>query len=317
VKPGGRIALYYGDELRRYSFGEDHPFAPGRLDSFWEEVCRRGLDFCVDVRAPSVAPRNLLESFHPAAYLDRLSRLSAVGEGILDGEDTPVFPGIYEAASAVVGTTVAACRALMAGDYAAAFIPIAGLHHGARDRASGFCAMNDCGVAIEVLKTDYGLERIAYVDIDLHHGDGLYYPFEADPAVYFADIHEDGRYVFPNTGWESERGKGAGVGKKLNIVMPPAAGDRDFFDAWQRVEAFVDAARPQFLLFQCGADGLAGEPLGHLRYTSRAHSHATARMKALAERHCPGRLLAMGGGGYNLRNVALAWSAVLEGLIGL
>lgn len=317
MKLGGRVALYYGDELRRYSFGDDHPFAPGRLDSFWEEVCRRGLDFCVDVRAPHQAPRKLLETFHPPAYLDWLSRLSARGEGMLDAGDTPVFPGIYEAASAVVGTTVAACHALMAGECAAAFVPIAGLHHGYRDQASGFCAVNDCGVAIEVLKSQYGLERIAYIDIDLHHGDGVYYPFEDDPAVIFADIHEDGRYVFPNTGWENEQGKGAGEGKKLNIVLAPSSGDRDFLAAWERVEAFVDAAQPQFVMFQCGADGLAGEPHGHLRYSSMAHSHATTRLKALVERHCPGRFLAMGGGGYNLRNCALAWSAVLESLIGL
>jgi len=317
VTSGPGVRLYYGDALRRYAFEEGHPFGAARLDAFWEEVCRRGLDSLVEICPPIEAARSVLERFHSPAYLNRLHALSANGHGLLDQGDTPAFPGIFEAAAAVVGTTLAACDALMAGRCRAAFTPIAGLHHAGRGTASGFCALNDCGVAIETLKTHHKLERIAYVDIDLHHADGVFYAFEDDPAVIFADIHEDGRFIFPGSGAESERGRGVAEGTKLNVALAPSSGDRAFFAAWARVESFLDAARPQFVLFQCGADGLAGEPLGDLRYSQAAHAHATNSLMGLVERHCPGRLLAMGGGGYNLRNVAAAWCAVLEKLVGL
>jgi acetoin utilization protein AcuC len=283
---------------------------------FWEEACRRGLDRWVEIREPAEATRGILERFHAPGYLDYLHQISALGVGVLDLGDTPAFPGIYEAAAAVAGTTVAACESLMAGECSAAFIPIAGLHHARRDGASGFCALNDCGVAIETLKRQHGLQRIAYVDIDVHHADGVFYAFEDDPAVIFADVHEDGRYLYPGTGTESERGHGTAKGKKLNIPLAPNSGDRQFLAVWERVETFIDAAQPQFILFQCGADSLAGDLLGDLVYSPQAHAHAAQRLKSLADRHCPGRLLAMGGGGYNLRNVASAWCAVLESLIG-
>ncbi len=309
------VLLYYGEALRRYAFGDGHPFEPRRLGVFWDEACRRGLDREVEIRAPADAAYDVLDRFHTPEYLERLRTLSARGSGLLDYGDTPAFPGIYEAAATVAGTTLAACEALMAQEGRAAFVPIAGLHHARRDTASGFCAVNDIGVAIETLKEKHGLKRIAYVDIDVHHGDGVFYSFEDDPCVVFADIHEDGRYLYPGTGRETEQGRGAAQGTKLNIPMAPYAGDAEFFAAWERVEAFLDAARPEFVLLQCGADGLAGDPLAHLRYSPAAHAHAARGLMRLVERHCPGRLLAMGGGGYDLRNVAAAWCAVLESLV--
>lgn len=309
------IALFYGDALRSYSFGHDHPFGPDRLDAFWREATARGLPQRVRVLAPESASREDIERFHTRAYVDWLMEQSRVGEGFLDCGDTPVFPGIYEAAACVVGTTLAACRVILSGECRRAFIPIAGLHHGRRDAAGGFCALNDCGVAIETLKQSYGLDRIAYVDIDAHHGDGVYYGFEDDAAVVFADLHEDGRYLYPGTGAADERGRGTAAGTKLNIPMRPDSGDAQFMSAWDEAEAFVARARPEFILFQCGADSVAGDPITHLRYSTAAHAHAAARLCALADRHCEGRLLAMGGGGYNRRNLALAWCAVLEAMI--
>ena len=309
------VVVYIGDTLRRYAFGDDHPFRTGRLDAFWYEACRRGLDARVECRDPIEATRAIIERFHTPIYVDRLMRLSASGAGTLDLGDTPVFPGIYEAAAAVVGTTVAACEALMAGECGSAFVPIGGLHHARRDAAAGFCALNDVGVAIETLKRLHGLVRIAYVDIDVHHGDGVFYAFENDPALIVADIHEDGRYLYPGTGTPSERGRGDALGRKFNVALPPGSGDREFFAVWERIEAFVDAAKPQFVLFQCGADGLAGDPLADLRLTPAAHACAAAALKRIADHHCEGRLLAMGGGGYNMHNIAAAWCTVLEVLL--
>jgi acetoin utilization protein AcuC len=309
------VCVYVGDDLKRYAFGNDHPFGPDRMDAFWREACARRLDAAVCIRDPVSASRDDIARFHDRRYIDRVIAMSARGHGYLDSGDTPAFEGIYEAAAFVVGTTLDACRRIMDGECRRVFIPIAGLHHARRDSAGGFCAVNDCGVAVEYLKSEHALSRIAYVDIDAHHGDGVYYGFESDAAVVFADVHEDGRFLYPGTGHADERGRGDAAGTKLNIPMPPDADDGQFFAAWQRVEAFVDAARPEFILFQCGADSLAGDPITHLRYSSAAHAHAAERLCALANRHAGGRLLAMGGGGYNRRNLALAWTAVLDRLV--
>jgi acetoin utilization protein AcuC len=309
------VCVYVGDDLKRYGFGDGHPFGPDRMDAFWREACERGLDRLVALHAPLAATRQDIARFHDQAYIEKLIALSARGEGYLDGGDTPAFAGVYEAAAFVVGTTLDACRRLMDGECRRVFIPIAGLHHAQRGAAAGFCALNDCGVAIEYLKREYHLTRIAYVDIDAHHGDGVFYAFESDAALFFADLHEDGRFLYPGSGDAREVGRGAAAGTKLNIPMAPDADDRQFLLAWKRVEEFVDAARPQFILFQCGADSLAGDPITHLRYSSAAHGHAARRLCALADTHAEGRLLAMGGGGYNRRNLALAWTAVVEQLV--
>jgi acetoin utilization protein AcuC len=199
--------------------------------------------------------------------------------------------------------------------HARAFVPIAGLHHAARDGAAGFCVFNDCGVAVEYLRKTYGLQRIAYVDIDAHHGDGVFYGFEEDPDLIFADIHEDGRYLYPGTGHEHETGRGRARGTKLNIPVPPGAGDAEFYRAWERVEAYIDAQAPEFILMQCGADSLEGDPITHLAWTEEAHAHAASRLCRLAEKHCGGRIIGTGGGGYNRRNVARAWTRVVQSFL--
>lgn len=314
-KAAAGVGLFYGDALRAYAFGHGHPFGPDRLEAFWSEATAREIPGRVRVFEPEVAHRPEIERFHTPEYVDWVIERSKSGAGFLDYGDTPAFTGIYEAAATVVGTTLAACRAIMSGDCRRAFIPIAGLHHARRDAAAGFCAFNDCGVAIETLKQSYGLTRVGYVDIDAHHGDGVYYGFEGDAALVFADLHEDGRFLYPGTGAENERGSGPAIGTKLNIPMPPDSGDRQFFEAWEQAEAFIASGHPQFILLQCGADSIAGDPITHLRYSTAAHAHAATRLCALADSCCQGRLLAMGGGGYNRRNLALAWSAVVEAMI--
>jgi acetoin utilization protein AcuC len=307
--------VYIGDELARYGFGQGHPFGPDRLDAFWKQAQASGLDARITRCVPVSAGRDSLERFHTREYVDRVIRQSETGAGYLDLGDTPAFPGVYEAACYVVGSVLDAVKRLLAGECRHALVPIAGLHHARRDSAAGFCVFNDCGIAIESLRQVYGLQRIAYVDIDAHHGDGVFYAFENDPELMIADLHEDGRFLYPGTGSAEETGRGAAQGTKLNIPMPPAAGDDAFREAWGQVESLVEKFRPEFILFQCGADSIAGDPITHLAYTPAAHRHAAAGLCWLAERHCSGRLLAMGGGGYNRQNLALAWSAVLETLI--
>ena len=200
----------------------------------------------------------------------------------------------------------------MPGEAARAFVPIAGLHHAGRDHAAGFCVFNDCGVAIEYLRDKHGLQRIAYVDIDAHHGDGVFYGFEDDPDLIFADIHEDGRYLYPGTGAASETGKGRAAGTKLNIPLPPGAGDTEFDEVWPAVMSHLRAARPEFIIMQCGADSLEGDPITHLRFTENAHARAAADLCRLADEQCNGRIVGTGGGGYNRHNLARAWTRVVQ-----
>ena len=309
------VCLYHGVELGRYSFGDVHPFGPRRLGAFWDEVRRQGLDRQVCVCAPVTAEQSVIERFHTPEYVARVKAQSKHGVGFLDAGDTPAFIGVYEAASTVIGTTLDAVARILRGECRRAFVPIAGLHHARRDSAAGFCVFNDCGVAIETLRAEYGVRRIAYVDIDAHHGDGVFYAFEDDPELIFADLHEDGRYLYPGTGHAEETGRGAATGSKLNIPMPPGADDAQFLLQWPRVEALLRAARPEFIVLQCGADSLAGDPITHMAYSAASHAHAAERLCRLADEYCQGRLLALGGGGYNLDNIASAWTAVLRALI--
>ncbi len=310
------VYVYKGEALAAYAFGDDHPFGPDRHDAFHAALAQAGLDGALSLREPVSGTPEQLALFHEPEYIRLVEHRSAEGSGYLDQGDTPALPGIFEKALVPVGTTLAAVDAIMAGETRRAFNPIGGLHHAARIAASGFCVFNDCGIAIEYLRQKYGLRRIAYVDIDAHHGDGVYYAFEDDPDLLFADIHEDGRFLYPGTGAACENGKGEAAGTKLNIPVPPGADDSVFFEAWGRVEAYLDEAQPEFVILQCGADSLAGDPITHLEYSTRAHAAAAASLCALADRHAGGRLLATGGGGYNRANLAAAWTAVVRELAG-
>lgn len=309
------MQVYVGEELGRYGFGEGHPFGPDRLDAFWREAVKQGLDKRAHIAAPASCAEDQLLRFHTQDYVDRVKQLSHTGTGYLDYGDTPAFKGVFEAAGYVVGSGLNSVLHSMQGDYPRVLLPIAGLHHARRDSAAGFCVFNDPGVIIETLREQYGIKRIAYVDIDAHHGDGVFYAFEDDPDLIFADIHEDGRFLYPGTGFAHETGKGAAKGSKLNIPMLPGADDRAFHQAWPQLEEFVRAAKPEMILLQAGADSIKGDPITHMQFTPAAHAHAARRLCALADEFCQGRIIAMGGGGYNRTNLALAWSAVMQALL--
>ena len=309
------VLVYRGKEIAAYGFGDPHPFGIDRHDVFHAELEKAEFGDSIAYGHPRPALVDELALFHTADYIDKVSRMSAEGKGWLDDGDTPAVPGIYDAASAVVGAVLRAVDEIMHGNYKRAFIPIAGLHHAGRDHAAGFCVFNDCGVAVEYLREKFGLKRIAYVDIDAHHGDGMFYGFEDDPDLILADIHEDGRYLYPGTGAAEETGTGKARGTKLNIPIAPGADDADFRRAWGQVEEYLDAAKPEFILMQCGADSLEGDPITHLRWTEEAHATAAASLCRLADKYCDGRIVGTGGGGYNRRNVARAWTRVVQSFV--
>jgi acetoin utilization protein AcuC len=312
---GSQVLVYIGEQLARYGFGHGHPFGPDRMDAFWQEAIRQGLDKQVVVTEPCLATESTIRRFHTNSYIERVKNQSKSGEGFLDSGDTPSFKGMFEAASTVAGCVCDAVDRLRNGEAKRAFVPIAGLHHARRNMAAGFCVFNDCGILIEHLKAEHHLSRIAYIDIDAHHGDGVFYAFESDPAVWIADIHEDGHYLYPGSGFTNETGKAEASGTKLNLPMAPDSGDAAFMDVWRKVEAHILAARPEFIILQCGADSIADDPITHLHFSPSAHAHAAASLCRIADEFCNGQIIALGGGGYNRHNLAAAWTAVLSELI--
>jgi len=170
------------------------------------------------------------------------------------------------------------------------------------------------GVALETATRKLHLCPVLYVDIDAHHGDGVYYSFEDDPKVFIGDLHEDGRFLYPGTGEEREVGSGAAKGTKLNIELQPGAGDEVFLKAFGRVLELAEKAKPELVILQCGADSLGGDPLAHLELTAAAHGYAAAKLAEISHRFSDGRLLALGGGGYNPVGASEAWLKVLNAL---
>lgn len=309
------VNLYLSEALGAYGFGDPHPFGTDRMAAFFKETQKQSLHTRVNVITPAMCAESDLLRFHTRRYIEQVKRQSKHGEGVLDLGDTPAFVGVYDAASTVVGAGLHGLEQVMVGDTPRVFIPIAGLHHAQRDSAAGFCVFNDAGVLIETLQQQYGVERIAYIDIDAHHGDGVFYAFEDQPEIIFADIHEDGKYLYPGTGAIEETGTGAAKGSKLNIPLPPGADDTAFYKAWDIVEQFIDQARPELIILQAGADSIKGDPITHLAFSPDAHAHAAQRLVSLANRHCNGRIIGLGGGGYNRENLALGWNGVLKAFI--
>ena len=315
-----KTAVFFGEELARYGFGEAHPFNSNRIYAFWSKA--NALELVksnqIQIEAPELADEDTLLTFHDKDYLKLVKQASAYGSGLLDLGDTPAFKGVFEASSYVVGTSLKALDLVMnkRDGVLHAFNPIGGLHHARRGSAGGFCVFNDIGILSIIARQKYRISRIAYVDIDAHHGDGVYYEFEHDPLLFIADIHEDGRYLYPGTGNASEVGLGNAKGTKINITMKPGSDDNAFISSFGKVEEFIDnVARPELIILQCGADSIKGDPLTHLQYSSKVYRYAADILHRLSHKYCDGRLIALGGGGYNQNNIANAWTEVIMSLM--
>ncbi len=311
------MGVSWGRESTLYSFPNGHPLNNGRTEAFGaslSEMVSSEKEMRVSIIPPVIAREEELLLFHTKEYVDFVRSSSETGTGFLDYGDTPSFKGVYEAALFTVGNSLNGGQLIFEGKVDHFFNPVGGLHHARRDRAGGFCVFNDCAIAISRAIDKLGMKRVAYVDIDAHHGDGVYYGFEEDPRVVTGDIHEDGKYLYPGTGSAEEIGKGEAKGTKLNIPLAPGSSDEVFFEAFDKVLGFVKASKPEFIFLQCGADGLKGDPLTHLRYSPKAHAYAAMKLHELSHLICEGRILAMGGGGYNPRNVRDAWMGVVREL---
>ncbi len=308
------IAVFFGEVSSTYSFPSGHPMSGDRAKAFWSEIEKQGLNKpgSLKIHQPIQASEEDLRLFHTKKYIDFVKKSSKTGVGVLDYGDTPAFKGVFEASSYTVGSTLRGLDMVMRKEAEHAFNPIGGLHHARSGSAAGFCVFNDAAIAIIQAEKKYGLNRILYVDIDAHHGDGVFYAFYDDPKVFVADIHEDGRFLYPGTGSEDEKGGRSAEGTNLPIPLPPSADDEQFIEAFKRVERFASKVEPDLVLFQCGGDGLMNDPITHLRYTPQAHKYAADSLHQIAHKFSKGRILAMGGGGYNFDNTAKAWVEVVK-----
>lgn len=310
-----RPCVTIGEEIGRYGFGGGHPFGPHRMMDFWQEAVKRGLNHQVDILAPVKASQEELERFHTPGYVALVQERSETGEGYLDYGDTPAVVGIYDSAAYVVGSALDATHRMMTGKCRRVFIPIAGLHHARQDRAGGFCVFNDAGVVIQTLRQQYDLKKVAYVDIDAHHGDGVFYAFESDPDLCLIDTHQDGHTLYPGTGHAHETGSGEAKGTKLNIPLPPFTTDKEYRPLLPRMKAFLTAAKPEFILLQCGADSIDGDPITNMQLSAQSYYDVAALLVEVAEEMGHGRVLAVGGGGYNPRNIGAGWSNVVKAFV--
>ncbi len=306
-----RTAFVYSDALLDYDFGETHPLRPERLNLTFELIkAQETLDLNnVSVVRPKAADSSDLLLFHTEQYIETVKRFSEIGYGFLDSGDTPAYKGCYESSLLLVGASLEAVDLVMRNEVEHAFNPVGGLHHAHPDRASGFCIFNDPALCIAHLKKKYGLRSIMYLDIDAHHGDGVMYGFYSDPSVLDIDFHEDGRYLFPGTGFTSETGEGDGKGYKVNIPVPPFTYDGPYLDAFGEIAPRLTRAyKPEMILMQCGADSHSNDLLAHLDLTTHAYEEIVSTIHRLAHEVCDGRLVLFGGGGYNLGNAVRCWT---------
>ena len=283
---------------------------------FWRELVAQGVDRQVLQLAPRRATRAELEQFHDPGYVEFVIARSATGEGFLDGGDTPAFKGVFEAACDVVGASLVAAEAVMDGRARRAFVPIAGLHHAGRAHAAGFCVFNDIGVVVETLQAR---ARALAHRLRRHRRAPRrrrVLRLRGRPGARLRR-HARGR-ALPVSRHRRRHTRSAPappIGSKLNLPLPPGAGDAEFLAAWPVIESHLERHAPEFVILQCGADSLAGDPITHLQLTEAAHAHAAARLCAIADRHAPGRILGFGGGGYNRRNIARAWTRVVQAFV--
>jgi acetoin utilization protein AcuC len=317
------VVVVWDDRFLGYDFGPGHPFTE-RSRKLAVDLLEQAGFFGPPDGSPSrrrtVEPASsaALTRFHEPEYLELLARASeGKGPRFLDGGDTPSFPDCLTAAARIVGGTLAALDQTLAERGSHALQPAGGLHHAAPGRASGFCILNDLAVAIaSAVSGPPRLRRVAYVDLDVHHGDGVMYGFYSDGRLLDLDVHQDGRTLFPGTGAETETGEGDGAGLKVNAPLPPGAGDVELLRVVHAV--FLPRIlefRPELLVLQCGADGCAGDPLAQLRYTVGGLRSAIRALHEAAH-EVGAAVFATGGGGYVPQNVALTLALAAVELTG-
>jgi len=323
-----RFTLVYGPELASYDFSEDHPLQSSRFVLTISLLSLLGwLDAPgVSIEPPRPATLPELLTVHSYPYIQAVQLAQEIARGHqkpidlrlygLGTEDDPIFPDIHDANVLYTGASVKAMTELLENRATHAYNPTGGLHHAMKARAAGFCIYNDCAVAMATALAA-GC-RVAYVDFDAHHGDGVQAAFYSEPRALTISVHESGRFLFPGTGEVTEMGSGDGTGTCVNIPLPAMAGDEAVLEAFERVvEPALRAFAPDILVTQTGADAHHADPLTDLTATISLYPSLAARLHALVHEYCSGRWLILGGGGYDPADVTpRAWAAFVGTVLG-
>lgn len=299
-----------------YDLGGNHPMHPLRWELTWALAGELGVLADYQVLPPDPADDEALAGIHTYGYIAAVREASeafpgAVGHG-LGTEDNPIFPGMHDNAALIAGGSIDAARAIAHGRVDRAVNFCGGLHHAMPDHASGFCVYNDAALAIKTL-LDAGIRKVAYVDVDAHHGDGVQAAFYDDPRVLTVSIHESPLTLFPGTGFAAESGRGAAQGTSVNIALPAGTADAAWLRAFHAVvPGVVTAFGPEVMVTQHGADSHREDPLADLNLTVDGQRTSYIALRTLAETAAGGRWLALGGGGYSpVRVVPRAWTHLL------
>ncbi len=299
------------DIAKAYDFGASHPLRPERVLVTYDHVRNLGLtEVAREVPSRSASDAEI-EAVHDPAFTAMVKAIDAgtvdEREGLVFGlgtPDDPIFAGMHRASAAVCGASITAAELVARDEADHAFNPAGGLHHARRREASGFCIYNDPAAAIAKvleLRPDW---RVVYVDVDVHHGDGVQWIFYDEPRVVTISLHQSGRYLYPGTGFEDETGEGPGRGTSVNVPLLPYTGEDDYLWALERVlTETASAFRPDLLLTQLGADTHYGDPLANLGLTMTAYPRMAQILHSVAHDHCAGRWVATGGGGYQAETV--------------
>ena len=312
----GPASVVFDPSLTEYNFGPSHPMSPVRVDLTMRLAEALGvLDHLTVVPAP-MADDDLIATVHTRELIAAVTRLGTQGgedrEHGLGSDDNPVFPDMHLAAAHVVGASVEAFRQVSSGESLHSASITGGLHHAMADRSSGFCVYNDIAVGIQTL-LDQGVERVAYVDVDVHHGDGVEQIFYDDPRVLTISLHETGQMLFPGTGFAQDSGGVGAEGTAVNVALPPGTADGGWLRAFHAVvPPVLREFKPQILVTQHGCDSHMEDPLAHLMLSVDGQRAAYLALHELAHELCDGKWVATGGGGYALVEVVpRAWTHLL------
>jgi len=316
-----RSIFVYSDEMGRFDFGSDHPFKPERATKTYDLCTRYGVlnHPWMTVLKPHPISTELLTLFHEPEYLNLLQqasrgevRLEMLERG-LGTADTPILRGIYEWSLKAAGGTHACVHAIMEGKALVAFNPLGGFHHAYPDHSEGFCYINDIVIAVMDALRQYPELKIAYVDIDAHHGNAVQHAFYEDPRVLFMSIHETGKTLYPWSGSETEIGNGEGRGYTVNVPLEPGTDDEVHGFVLDAVLfPLLNAFSPDFIVAELGADTLISDPLTHLKLTNNGYQKAVRGIRDI----CP-KVAALGGGGYDLYRTSRCWTlawSILNGV---
>ena len=315
----GPVSLVYGEALMKHFLSEEHPLQPIRVKLAVELIKSTGLIEHAHLLPPRAATLQELELVHSPHYIEVVRKLSdparradvsphAVDAAGFASADNPISDELHEGTSLVVGASLVAAEAIAGGAALHVFSPSGGLHHAHRDRASGFCTYNDAAIACAWLKRQG--HRVAYVDVDVHHGDGVEDIFVSDPDVLTISLHESGHYLFPGTGFPRDIGVGPGRGFAVNVPFMPYTWDEPWLTAFEKVvPAMLRRFQPTVLVTQDGCDTHHLDPLAHIAATTRIWPRVGRVFHELAHELCEGRWLALGGGGYAIYEVVpRAWT---------